>query len=454
MRTRFCRDQRGSMLVLAAVVLPVLLAFAALALDAGYFFDTKQRMGAAADAAALAGAFEVKRKPSITADSVASYARDDAARNGFTHGVGGVTVTVSRPPVSGPFTGLSNFVEVVISKPTSTFFGQVFGRSSVTVTARAVAGPGEGGGCIYALNTADAKHTPEMEIDVDSINVPNCALVSNGDISVTSTSWVRTKEIDVAASAPVGTIPATVVPAPTYGVAPSSDPFIDMDQASLFGTTWTCDYGVTVKKGKTTITGYEIDAGTVPTNASGKTVFCGESGTPAITIGGSASVPVTFPAGIYIINGGGLDWKHTLVNGTGVVFYLTGDATYTYPACNAKVIDTDGPDVFNISAPTPTTVFPGGINVTPYVGLLFIQDRTKGTGCASSVVAKFVPNFMNIDGVLYFPTHHLIYGATTPTGGNYTILVGGTVAFTGGVLKSNFASLGGVSPVKRTGLGE
>ena len=50
------KNNRGQILVLVAISLVVLLGFAALAIDVGYFYHTKNQLQGAADAAALAGA--------------------------------------------------------------------------------------------------------------------------------------------------------------------------------------------------------------------------------------------------------------------------------------------------------------------------------------------------------------------------------------------------------------
>jgi len=199
------------MIVLAAIVLPVLLAFAALALDAGFFFDYKQRMGAAADAAAMAAAFEIKRNFHITQSNLETYARDDASRNGFTDGTNSVTVTVTRPPATGLHIGDSAFVEVVVSRPTPTFFAKIFGQSNVTVSARAVATiADDAAGCVFALNTGDPKYPIEFDVEGKSpgthINVPKCAIVSNGNFQVASGNSIDSAaEILVTASARTGT---------------------------------------------------------------------------------------------------------------------------------------------------------------------------------------------------------------------------------------------------------
>jgi Putative Flp pilus-assembly TadE/G-like len=437
----------GSILVMTALTLPVLLGIAALALDAGYLFDYRQRMGAAADAAAVAGAFEIKRSPGISQGSLEGYARGDATRNGFTHGSDGITVTVIRGDFDGTNftpgnTSDDKFVKVVVSRPTPTFLMGLFGRTTMVVTTQAIAGPGSQGlGCIYALNQADPKYTTELDISASgvTINTPNCGVVSNGNFAIVSGSTITASETDVSAAS--GSVAGTVNGPLNYGVPASDDPFLDMDQATLFGTSWTCDY-----------TNYLINAGTVPYTHT-PMVFCGNSGNAAIKIGGSVSVPVTFPAGVYIINGGGIDWKHTLIEGTGVTFYFTASGSQTYKTCGNKIFDSDPPDTFNLTAPT----------TGPYQGLLFIQDQKQGTlagtpsqDCSSNPIKVLIkPSDMDIDGVIYFPNHHIDYGATTTSSGAYTILVGGTLAFPAlATLNSDFTSLGGVSPVKRTGIAQ
>jgi hypothetical protein len=193
---------------------------------------------------------------------------------------------------------------------------------------------------------------------------------------------------------------------------------------------------------------------------------------PGSCIAGTDAM-VTFNPGIYIMIGTGLDWKHSCVTGTGVVFYFTGTSTNPYAACGAKMSSTDGPDRFYLSAPLTTTTgfkkWDGTtISAAPYEGLLFVQDRRQGSGvsgafpninCATdtkgAVIGDMLPDYMILDGAIYFPNQHLIYGATTVSGGQYTLLITGTVVFSGDArFNSNFAGLAGGSPIKRPGLGE
>jgi hypothetical protein len=354
-----------------------------------------------------------------------------------------------------------------------------------------VAGPDEGIGCVFALNTADVKYPIEFDVSQSgtNINVPNCAIVTNGNFNVVSGSSLTAQEILVSASARTGT--GTVSPTPTYNAAPSPDPFADMDQASLFGTSWTCGWtGTRQPTGGGAVTNISgSGAALITTSGNNYTmnpgVYCGSGGNEGIKIGLKVNTPdppgtcstlvddvVTFNPGVYIVIGGGLDWKHTCVRGTGVVFYFTGTAANPYVACGGKMLSTDPPDRFFFSAPLSTTAnfkrWDGTlISPAPYEGLLFIQDRRQSSGgsgaypsvncnaAARPVIADMLPENMVLDGALYFPNHHLLYGATSLSAGNYTILIGGTLAFKGAAtFNSNFTGLSGGSPIKTPGFVE
>src|SRR5262245_40548784 len=101
------KSDRGNVLLILAFVMPMLVGLAALAVDVGFMFEFRQRAQSAADAAAMSGSFEVASGNSTNATA---YARDDASRNGFTNGSGGVSVTVNTPPTSGAFSGVDGYV--------------------------------------------------------------------------------------------------------------------------------------------------------------------------------------------------------------------------------------------------------------------------------------------------------------------------------------------------------
>src|SRR6185437_14428351 len=146
----------GQTLVFVALAMSVLLGFAAFATDIGVMLHEQNRLQSAADSAAIAGAMTLHYglTPAATA------ARNDAALNGFTDGTDGVTVTVSDPPsaseVANPAFASAGFVKVTISRDTPGFFMKLFNRSSMTVSAGAVAtNEAQSNTRIYVLDPRD-----------------------------------------------------------------------------------------------------------------------------------------------------------------------------------------------------------------------------------------------------------------------------------------------------------
>jgi Flp pilus assembly protein TadG len=126
--------ERGQILVFTAVSLLALMGIAALSIDAAYLYDKRNRLYAAADAAAKSAAFAKKRDAN---SNLQTFANHEVAIMGIT----GATVDVHSGPWTGPYTGNLNFVEVIVSQPnTATFFGKLLGWMSANPGARAVAG--------------------------------------------------------------------------------------------------------------------------------------------------------------------------------------------------------------------------------------------------------------------------------------------------------------------------
>src|SRR6266545_7196775 len=85
--------ERGQLLVLSAILLPVLLGFTALAVDLGWLFVSRTSEQRAADAAALAGALARLNNSTATADADSvAVAKDYATKNGYTTNPDGSSV--------------------------------------------------------------------------------------------------------------------------------------------------------------------------------------------------------------------------------------------------------------------------------------------------------------------------------------------------------------------------
>ena len=143
-------NQRGSIAIVFAILLPVLIGFIGLAIDVGYLYYVKLQMQTAADAGAISGALQVQQG---FPGSVSTNAINDVALNGFVSGQSSVNVTVFNGPSSGPHASDPNFVEVLVKKEVPVFFIPILYNKPFTINTRAVAGFSSGSPtCIYTLN--------------------------------------------------------------------------------------------------------------------------------------------------------------------------------------------------------------------------------------------------------------------------------------------------------------
>lgn len=128
------RSERGQILILGVLLIPILLGMTGLAIDVGLGAADKRSARNAADAAALAGAGVLLKGGTVAAAK--TEALSYASKNGFAAS----SVTVNIPPASGPHVGDSHYVELLISRSKKTVFMRVVGISSYSTTARAVGG--------------------------------------------------------------------------------------------------------------------------------------------------------------------------------------------------------------------------------------------------------------------------------------------------------------------------
>ena len=114
------RDQKGQILVIFAGAMIALVALCAVVVDVAWYWTSNLKMQRAADAAALAGVVWLPGNQGQA--SIA--ARNEAAKNGYTDGVGGVTVT--------PIFDLTNprRLKVAVTGPVGTLFARAVGINS------------------------------------------------------------------------------------------------------------------------------------------------------------------------------------------------------------------------------------------------------------------------------------------------------------------------------------
>ncbi|GAC1417528.1 MAG: pilus assembly protein TadG-related protein [Vulcanimicrobiaceae bacterium] len=197
--------QRGQLLPLLAFGIVALLGMASLAVDVGYWRYQQRLEQSAADSAAVAGAIRLyypttPANPAPTEVTLA--ARTAAADNGFVDdgSAGNLQVTVNSPPAVNvpPVAGATPYpansaVEVIIKKAQPQFLSGIFGNSNPSVGARAVAVmQADVKVCLYQLGLQDT-YGGELAITGNkTAKIINCAVATNGNVSVPGFDWTTT----------------------------------------------------------------------------------------------------------------------------------------------------------------------------------------------------------------------------------------------------------------------
>ena len=385
------RDVAGGVLIYAAFAAPVMIGFTGLAVDGGVWYAEKRSVQSIADAAAVAGALELRRSG---AGAVQQAAVADAATNGYDPSAGD-TIVIYNPPVSGPSAGDAGAVEVVVRRPAPLFFAKVLIDNIDNIAGRAVASTGGNQTCLWALNKT--KRGAVKVSGGSTINLA-CGIFINSDDTEALQESGQNACIIAAKIRIVGGYSGDCITAtPTTGVKPVSDPLADIEPPEV----GECDYAgkVTVNKGEVV----ELLPG----------VYCG-----GINVVGGGEV--IFASGTYILDGGGLNIaSKSTATGTGVSFYLTP---------KAKVAD-------NISIQAGANVTISAPTTGARAGILFHMDKV----CSSNISHNFAGGAtMTLDGILYFPNQAVKFDGGSDANATSTMIIADTLTITG---QSNFANL-------------
>jgi len=407
--------ERGSILILGALTMVILMAFMGLALDASYMYFHKRNMQTAADAGAYAGALEKLRGNT----DVVTAVNKDTALNGFADGFDNINVTVNSPPLSGSKAGNTDFVEVIITHPQPTWFMRILRFDSVVVKARAVAGIGNtSNGCVYALNRdASNQNNGFFANGTTNFNF-SCGVFSNANFRAVGGACVVTPSVNYSGTYTNQNTSGDCGPQGTEAGVPIVDPLLNKFAIPSYGACTANDFRV---NGGTTVA---IPPGT----------YCG-----GITISGSVQ-NVVFSPGEYILVGGGLQINGAVnITGSGVTFFNT------YPGTQSNrygAIGITGSGTVTLSAPT----------TGEYKALLFYQDpRVQWSASNGSIIAGGPSSTYN--GIMYFPMTDLQYAGNSSTQANgtdgYTLLIGYNVIINGTAnVNSDYSALGGSNPIQ------
>ena len=370
-------SEQGAVLVLVAILIPVFMGFAGLAIDVGYLFVEKRKLQSAVDAVALACTNQLQRGKTCDADN------PEVLDVQSLYGMPWSAFVLSTPT--------ANQVRATASQNVPTFFMKVLGFTAVPIQATSTAEFRPT--CVYALAASGASSVATGTSA--NLQMPNCgAFVHSSDaaaFNVITGSTFAASYIDVVGGKVGG---GMVTPVPMVQVAGIGDPLAALP-APVPGA---CNYIDYTNSGNQDVT---LNPG----------VYCG-----GITI--KLKPVVTFNPGVYYLVGGGLKSGagYSSFIGSNVTFYNTYNGTYAY---GPILIGENGP-LFQLSAPTSG----------PLKGVLFFQDRTAMG--ADSVFGGGSAAQIRMSGLLYFKTTGVSFnGGSASIGAPYTTIVAKNVTFNG-----------------------
>lgn len=363
------KSENGQAIVLMMLFITAMLAIAGLAVDGGRAYYSQRTAQNAADNAALAAAWAACSGGNVNNIAFASALSNEYDNDGSTN-----TVTVNRPPSSGPNVGDNEYIEVIINSVEEAGFSQLVFSGTLESTVRAVgrcslaSGPVGSG---YALIALD----PNLDRAFHGHGKSN-TIVDGGGIFINSDDddralWAHQDShltvldgSDVVGAYQIadnGTI--TIIP--TTGAIPMSDPLAALPPPTNPGGT--CN-------------NYSISGTDIETIDPG--LYC------KIQVTGNAEL--TMNSGIYYIDSG--DFKvegNAILNGDEVMIYLN-----------------DGK--FELKGT-------GGVDLTPpstglYAGMVLFMDQANDDDV--KIEAK---GPVSIAGTIYAAASHLALKADVDT---------------------------------------
>jgi hypothetical protein len=441
---RHLRDDSGQVLLVVALCMVVLIGFVGLAVDVGYLRYEKRRLQVAADAAALAGALEVRVCGSTNnCPAMQAAAKNALQENGYSGATvvtncsgsagSGLTLMLNNPTclvATDPNRTKMNYVEARVSETAPSYFGRVLGFSGFHISARAEAARGLGGPCIYALNPTAAgalNITAALGFQV------KCGIVveSSSPAAVACLIGIGISAPEIRVTGGTAGLLCASNPAPVTGVArpTPADPLAYLPPPPAANDACGTGGG-SVYNGSATPVNLVVPLGANITFNPG--VYCG-----GISITAALLSTIKFNPGIYVLRNGnatilgipgptqsGLTVTVGLlsnITANGVMFYNQGNAgSFSITATPALL----GLSAFNLTAPTSGQ----------YGGVLFFQAHgVTNTG-------TFLANLLQgskLDGFIYMPDALVTYGVgAIASASSYSGIVADRIQFTGQVLST------------------
>lgn len=389
--SRFRADQSGAYLIIAGLLMPVLVGFVGFGTDATLWYYKHRTMQDAADSAALSAATAY----SNGINDVTAQANAVASSYGYVTGTKNATVTVNKPPLSGPNVAKPDAIEVIVQQPQNRLFSALFGSGPANVLGRAVAEGKAGTGCVLALDKT--KKGAATDVGAPQVVLNGCSLLDNSNhvaaLVVSGAATLTALSVEVVGGIEgVGAITTTPEAGNiTTGVEPMADPYADRSFPSFSG----CD---------------QNDYSTHSTVTLSPGVYCGG-------IALQAHANVTLSPGIYYLNRGALDVHgQAALTGTGVTLVFTDNNAASW--ANATI---NGGATINLTAPA----------TGPTAGIVFFGDRAMPTG--DKLFRLNGGSTQVFNGAIYLPQADVEINGASSTGdpNACTQLIADTIKFTG-----------------------
>jgi hypothetical protein len=355
------RRREGSVSVIAALTLPVLIGLAGLALEYGNGLDHKVEDQRVADAAAFAAATAYNANPS---DSLTSVVADVATLNGL------AASDISQSVVTSPSGDGNSAVEVTVTTTTPLLLSQALnaGKATLTETATAYAEmKGGAPGCIIALNGAGTGVTGNGGT---SVTADNCAIASNASVTVSGGAKITRQNVDYDTTAPSVSGGASIV-APsgktlTETKEPTTDPIAGTTELATATGRLTSGTFYTTPSDLTTAStaGVEgLTSAAQPSSVTGPAVSPGYTATDVPPVTGCADPTYTAYSGTHnwVCTGNGPFNFGAVTIGGGITFTVTVTGNTTTPTFNIASITMSGTAM---TWPAGNYNIPGGISAS------------------------------------------------------------------------------------------
>lgn len=386
------RDEGGNIAMLFAIMLGVLFAFSALAVDGGNLYVLKSKLQGTADAAALAAASQLPDEDDARAEALAYALKNmPVEEHGSTLVDGDIDFGYWHPGTRSFVSGgvpvnaamVTTRRSAANDNPAGTYFAGLMGYDEVDVETTSVAGR-VNAVCILAL---DPSSESAFFVENGTMIADGCAVRINSDdpyaLDVTSNGVMETIETCVTG----GTrILGSVTPPPATGCPAVSDPLAGLAEPTVGG----CDYTNMVLSAPNT---YNLTEG----------VYCN-----GLEIKGQANVHLA--PGVYVMKNGPFTVTgQANVTGTGITIFLTG---------NDAVVDMGGSGTIDLSAPLTGDL----------AGILIFEDRDNPMLQSHSFRGGSNKSY---SGIIYVPNGLVEYVGNGAGGGGTPYFIAWRFAMSG-----------------------